>query len=633
MEQTLKMLEFDRILERLAAGAACEAAREELLATRPLADLARIEALRDRTGEAAAMLAAGNPPLPSHDGLADALGALQTQALLSPAQLIACGKFLDGCDRMRTYLSRMEAVAPTLAAWGATIDPLRPVYEELDRCFAGEELHDRASPQLYSLRRKLEQARQRIQGRLEALLRGHPEYFMETFMTQRQGRWVLAVRREQRAKVPGTVVDRSASGGTLFVEPAAAGKLRDEMEQLTIDERNEVQRILYTLTDLVAQHLPQLLVNRDCLVELDGYFARGKLALGMGARPARVHEGRELYIRQGRHPLLPPESCVPLDFFLGREPAQTGVVITGPNTGGKTVALKTVGLLALMAQSGLHVPAEEARFPLLDTIQCDLGDGQSIAQNLSTFSAHVTRWIEILAKATPRALVLADELGAGTDPVEGMSLAQAMLETLAQRGCLILATTHYPEIKAFAARTPGFLNARMAFDRGTLLPLYRLELGRAGESCALLIAQRLGLPQAVLERAYAAGNLEPLPEAPAAERAVALPEPEPEPEAPAEQQREPEIRIGDSVFVNPLGRAGIVARFPGRGNVEVMVAGKRYTVPLKRVRPHLSREELYPGEDYDLSIVLDTVENRKNRHKIARKHAPGAEVVLRPDRE
>jgi dsDNA-specific endonuclease/ATPase MutS2 len=339
----------------------------------------------------------------------------------------------------------------------------------------------------------------------------------------------------------------------------------------------------------------------------------------------------QLHLLLARHPLL-RAPVIPTTVTVGG--TYRVLLITGPNTGGKTVALKTAGLLSLMAQSGLHVPAERGVFPLLEGIACDLGDGQSIEQNLSTFSAHVTRWIEMLKGCGDNTLVLLDELGAGTDPVEGMSLAVAMLEAFAAKNCLILATTHYPEIKAFAANTPGFINARMAFDRQTLLPLYRLELGKAGESCALLIAQRLGLPQDILERAYQVGRIEPLPQA--AEQRVTIPEMPEKATAPAEEPEKPKaagIEIGDSVHVHQLGRTGIVATLPRKGQLEVIIAGKRYTVSEKRISPHLSRKELYPGEDYDLSIVLDTVENRKARHQLERKHVQGLTVKLRPGKD
>ena len=377
--------------------------------------------------------------------------------------------------------------------------------------------------------------------------------------------------------------------------------------------------------------------------------------------PARVEPGRALRLRGARHPLLPRESCVPLDIFLGLAPAETGVVVTGPNTGGKTVSLKTVGLLCLLAQTGLHVPCEEGLFPLVDHVLCDLGDGQSIAQNLSTFSAHVQRWVEILRLCTDRSLVLLDELGSGTDPQEGMALATAMLEALAARGALLLATTHYPEIKTFAEETPGFLNASMAFDPETLSPLYRLELGKPGESCALLIARRLGLEPGVLARAAelcaaptlgprpASGPLpvsgllsvsgpHPVPGPRPAEAAarpgapVAFPEaPAPAPAAPAaETPKKRAFAVGDSVYVHPLHRTGIVAQpANAKGEVVVKVADRRYTVNQKRLSPHLKREQLYPdAENYDLSIVLDTVENRKAKNKMRKRHVEGAVVTV-----
>ena len=338
-----------------------------------------------------------------------------------------------------------------------------------------------------------------------------------------------------------------------------------------------------------------------------------------------------------RHPLLNQDSAVPLDFEAGGK--TSGVVITGPNTGGKTVALKTVGLLSLMAQSGLHVPADKvSSFSMHNLILCDIGDGQSIAENLSTFSSHMKNIIEILQQANKESLILLDELGSGTDPAEGMGLAMAVLDELCAKGCLFAVTTHYPEIKEYAANKPGLVNARMAFDKESLMPLYRLEIGEAGESCALYIAERLGMPWKMLKRAHEAayGNsgeerwLEAAQSIPAAAKTVTAPrivkQKDPKPET---QSRSGQFNIGDSVIVYPQKEIGIVyARSDEKGEIGVQVKGQKKRVNHRRIKLQVAASELYP-EDYDFSIIFDSVENRKARRILERRHEEGNVVIIR----
>ncbi len=635
MKDELELLEYTAILQKIADATHTTAARQRALALRPLHDLNRIRLRAKQIADAAAMLEQSSPPLTSLAGLEDTLPRLELGDILPPKALNALASFLTSCRRMQLYLQRMKECAPELAAWQASLEGLPELVDEVERCIRGEQVDDRATSALRAIRRQLDALNERMRGKLESLLRAHPGWFMESYVTQRGDRLVLPLKKEYRKNVPGTVVDASASGSTLFLEPASVSTMRDEMSLLEIQEQNEVQRILAELSEAFAAHLPALRQNRQVIEELDFLFACASLARSMRAIPPRVEDGRALHLVGARHPLLPAKTCVPLDFFLGCAPAEVGVIITGPNTGGKTVALKTVGLLCLMAHTGLHVPAKEAVFPLLDHVLCDLGDGQSIEQSLSTFSSHVVRWVDILSRVTPDTLVLCDELGAGTDPREGMGLATAMLETLAARGALILATTHYPEIKVFADTAWGFLNASMAFDPDTLRPLYRLELGRAGRSCALLIAKRLGLDDQVLARAaQVCGSDAPAAELPAP-RAVVLPD-APKPFAPAEApEKKPRhiFTVGESVYVHQLHRTGIVAQEANaKGEVVVKVADRKYSINQKRLSPHLSKEELYPdAENYDLDIVLDTVENRKAKHKMAKRHVEGAVVTVTDD--
>ncbi len=635
MMDSLEMLEYTTILQNLSDLTHTAAARERCLALRPVKDLALIHQRSHFIDEAARMLDVSAPPLTSLAGVEEALPLLLVGGVLTPRQLQSFASFLTACRRMQLYLQRMNEVSPDLSLWRHSLDGLTDIVEEVERCVRGDQLDDRASSALSSLRRRIEATQEQMRAKLESLLRAHPDWFMDSYVTQRGGRLVLPLKKEHRKNLQGSVLDASASGSTLFFEPSSVSQMRDELQLLHIQEQNEVQRILAELTQRVAEQHPVLKQNKQCLEELDFYFACASLARQQKASPARVEDGRVIHLQRARHPLLPVKTCVPLDFFLGQAPAEVGVVITGPNTGGKTVALKTVGLLCLMAQTGLHVPCDHGVFPVLDQVLCDLGDGQSIAQNLSTFSAHVTRWVEILRRCTPDTLVLCDELGSGTDPQEGMGLATAMLEGLAARGALILATTHYPEIKTFASTTYGFLNASMAFDPVTLSPLYQLELGKAGRSCALLIARRLGLAEDVLRRAaQVCGGDMPAPAPQEAQAApIALPQaPPPAPKAePKKEKPAPRAyEVGESVYVHQLRRTGIVAQAANaKGEVVVKVADRKYTINQKRLSPHLSKEALYPDhEHYDLDIVLDSVANRKAKHKMEKRHVEGVVVTV-----
>ena len=475
-----------------------------------------------------------------------------------------------------------------------------------------------------------------IKAKLDSLLRNNKLWFSEGFVSIRNGHYTLPVKREYKNLVKGAVIDVSQSGGTYFIEPSAAGKLHEEAAILHIEEENEVRRILYTLTALVEENLQYININIEAMEILDFIFAKAKLSISMKAIPLRVCTERKIEIKAGRHPLLKADTVVPLDFHIGG--TTKGVIITGPNTGGKTVALKTIGLLSLMAQCGLHVPAQAGCFTMNNYVLCDIGDGQSISENLSTFSSHLTNIIQILKVAGDQSMVLLDELGSGTDPAEGMGLAIAILEELSGKNCLFVATTHYPEIKEFAKSSPGIINARMAFDRQSLLPLYQLVIGEAGESCALYIAKRLGLPDKMIERASFAAYGKKINIASDVisneivydtqpSKKVIMPEVKKAPQTP----RSLRLNIGDSVIVYPQKIIGIVYQMANeKGEVGVQIRDKKLLVNHKRLKLHVPASELYP-ENYDFSIIFESVENRKKKHAMARKHDPNTVIYNSTD--
>lgn len=642
------ILEFDQIVRQLCDLAVSDRAKERLAGLRPYLRESECRRNMQETTQAKTILThAGTPPLSSMKEIDKLMELCAKGSMLTAEQLAQVSQFLLACRRMKSYLKKAEKLGEDIALYGGSIDPCESLYEQIDSSVRNDRVEDAASPALRDVRRKIENGNLQVKARLESLLRSGKEWFSDGYVAIKNGRFVLPVRKECRGMVSGSVIDTSSSGATLFIEPTVVRRVQEELTELQIEEENEIRRVLYALTALVDDAQMPIRTNIEVMESLDFLFAKAKLSERMKAVPVPVAAQRRLVIRSGRHPLIREADCVPLDFEIGSN--ASGVVITGPNTGGKTVALKTVGLLSLMAQSGLHVPvAEGSEFCMFNLVLCDIGDGQSIAENLSTFSSHIRHIVEVLRDAADESLVLLDELGSGTDPAEGMGIAVAVLEELGRKGCLFIVTTHYPEIKEYAERTPGLVNARMAFDRESLRPLYRLEMGEAGESCALFIAGRLGFPSRLLkiarEAAYRHANPPAQAELPeiaesgqpseSSARTERAPKILREPRRPADDKRRWDaLRIGDCVQVYPDKEIGIVYQTAdGHGMVGVQVKKQKRLVPGKRLKLRIPAGELYPP-DYDFSILFDTVANRKARHIMERKHDPDAVIEIEKGRD
>ena len=629
-------LEFDIILNKLSDNAVSTAAKERCKTVTPAENITEALRLATQTTEAKKIIEqAGSPPIAGMTDLEKIIGLINADAMLTPNHIENVAAFLTSCKRMRAYLKRAESTETDIAFYGNSMIDQSDLEEEINRCLHNGQIDDRASPRLHDLRRSIERKGEQIKSKIESLLQKNKQYCVDGFVAVRNGRYTMPVKKDYKNKIPGILVEMSNTGGTCFIEPSAVSKLQDELSILKIEEDNEVRTILYTLTALIHEDLPSIKMNMEAMETLDFVFAKAKLSISMQATQIRLTADREIRLLSARHPLLhngqdntPP---VPLNFALGN--GTEGIIITGPNTGGKTVAIKTVGLLSLMAQSGLHVPADErSSICIFDSVWCDIGDGQSISQNLSTFSSHMTNIIAVLEKTTEHSLILFDELGSGTDPAEGMGIATALLEELLAKKCLFTVTTHYPEIKDFAANTQGIINARMAFDRESLMPLYRLEIGEAGESCALHIAERLGMPNHILERArkitYSGTPSAPRSE-PRENTIIEVTPLEPKDEPPKDNTipRSQSFNIGDSVTVYPQKDIGIVYQ-PANdmGEIGIQIKGKKRLINHKRIKLRVAAAELYP-DDYDFSIIFDTVENRKARHLMGRKHVAGNIVV------
>lgn len=642
INKTIKALEFDKILNMLSEFAFSETAAQKLIELRPYLSQREVNAKIKETTDARKLLDhIGMPPISSMKEMNKILEITEKGSMLLPEQLTNVALFITACKRMKQYLKRAESLSVDIAFYGDSIYELSELLEEINIAIRNNAVDDNASKELKDIRRKIDIVKSEMKTKLDNLLRSKKEWFTEGFVSTRNGHFVLPVKKEYKNQVGGSVLDISSTGSTYFIEPNAVMKLEEELSILHIDEYNEVQKILYTLTSLVEDNVTYITLNMEAMVTLDFIFAKAKLSSDMKAIPAIMNVSRFMNIENGRHPLLKSSECVPLNFKIGN--GINGVVITGPNTGGKTVALKTVGLLQLMAQSGLHVPCDHAELCMNNAILCDIGDGQSITENLSTFSAHMSNIINILGHSDKESLILLDELGSGTDPGEGMGIAIAILEELHVKGCLFVATTHYPEIKEYADVTKGLINAKMAFDRDSLKPLYKLEIGEAGESCALYIAKRLGLPKRMLERAYeeayckgrkATSNyIQPdflTNTVEEVKTTIDLPsvntiiKEQPEKQT---SQRSLRFNIGDSVVVYPQNKIGIVYQKANeKGDVGVQIHNKKQFINHKRLKLKAAASELYP-DNYDFSIIFDTVANRKARHKMDKGFHADLEIV------
>lgn len=502
-KRTLKRLEYDKILEQLAGYSVSPLGRERALELTPSTNIDAISRWQAETTQGRELLRL--EPTAEVGGWYDVRRQVEQArrgVVLEPEDLLAVGRTLTAIRRVKKFLLERQDKYPLLYEIGVDLGLFGDMEQRINESILpGGEISDRASSALSQIRRSLVNLQAQIKARLENIIRSpsYQKYLQDPIVTMRDNRYVVPVKQEYRSEVPGIIHDQSASGATLFVEPMALVEANNEIRRLQAAEKQEIAKILAELSSGVASRADDLSVSLEALGRLDFIMAKARYSLKMDAWEPQMLQGAQLDIKQGRHPLLSGD-VVPASIHLGRD--FNTVVITGPNTGGKTVTLKTVGLLILMAQSGLHIPAGPGTGTgIFREVFADIGDEQSIEQSLSTFSSHMKNIVGIIAGAGPESLVLLDELGAGTDPAEGAALAQAILERLHFSGAKTVATTHYSELKNFAYATPGVENASVEFDSVTLRPTYRLLIGRPGRSNAFEIASRLGLNPGVVSRA------------------------------------------------------------------------------------------------------------------------------------
>ncbi|WP_019639536.1 endonuclease MutS2 [Paenibacillus fonticola] len=495
-----KKLEYDKIKLQLISFTMSPGGKTLAERHQPSTDGAVVKEWLTETVEAAKLLQSGKSvPLSAMEGIETFLGRLGKGNICTERELEQLAAWLNTIGQMKRYMNEKRQLAPTISGYSDSLQDFPAIREDLQRCIRNGVLTDEASTALAHARRQITLTESKIERKVSQTLTKYKNSLQEHLVSRRNGHYVLPVKRESRKQVPGTVWDESASGQTVFIEPEDVGELHVEMQMWKAEEDRERMIVLSKLSEMVDSKVELLIGNLDVMAALDFIFARAKLSLTWDGIRVRISAHPVIKLVNAKHPLL-GKACNPISVSIGWDWRQ--LIITGPNAGGKTITLKTIGLLAMMVQSGLLVPAEEGTvFGIFEHVFADVGDGQSIEHSLSTFSAHMAAIKEMLDVAGKRSLLLLDELAAGTDPSEGISLSIALLEELLGRESLVAATTHFNEIKRFAAHTPGCANARMAFDPVTLRSLYRLEIGEAGDSFAFAIARRFGLPEHVIARA------------------------------------------------------------------------------------------------------------------------------------
>ena len=503
-ERSLKVLEYNKIIDKLQSFAVSDMAKDCLRMISPLNSKFEIEEkLKEVTEAVNISVKKGNIPMGELYNINGPLNLSRKGGTLTTRMILEILYNMKVAENIESYLKEDSDVFPWLTSVGEVIITFPRLVNKIERIIISEdEIADSASPVLKDIRREIRKANDQIKVKLNSMITtsDSKSYLQDAIVTMREGRYVVPVKAEYRQKVNGIVHDQSQTGQTLFIEPQAIVELNNRLRELELKEKVEIERILLELSSNISEHYHELINNQKLLIELDTVFAKAKLSIEMDASSPSINEDGVLNLIKARHPLIDKKKVKPIDIHIGD--GFTSLIITGPNTGGKTVTLKTVGLLQLMAQSGLHIPCyERSTLPIFDDIFSDIGDEQSIEQNLSTFSSHMKNTVEFVTNATFGTLVLLDELGAGTDPTEGAALGISILESLKSSGATVIATTHYNELKKYALSTEGVMNASMQFDVETLSPTYKLLIGIPGKSNAFEISKKLGLKREIIDRA------------------------------------------------------------------------------------------------------------------------------------
>ncbi|MGG3926250.1 endonuclease MutS2 [Metabacillus fastidiosus] len=637
-KQTIEVLQFTDVKEEIASYTVSEMAKKEILSLHPTTNKKQIEAWMNEVDEAGKILEiTSSVPIHGLKGIERLLKSFNKGVVLNAAQLIELYDLLVCMDKIKRFMKDKEYNAPIITTYAASFHNLDKLAEEIIRSIRNGKIDDYASKELLKIRKQITILEERIKSKVDHLLKSskYSKYIQENIVSMRSNRYVIPVKKEYRKNVKGTVLDTSASGSTVYIEPEEIGMIQDEIYILKMQEEAEEQMILSVLTGLVEQHEYEIKLAADIMIRYDVIFAKAKYSKKINGVSPKINEHHTIKLKNARHPFV-GENAVPLNFTIGEN--FDALLITGPNTGGKTVTIKTVGLLTMMAQTGFHIPAEQgSEIAIFHNILVDIGDGQSIQQSLSTFSSRIKNIIGILGETTPQTLVLIDELGSGTDPAEGMGLAISILEELFNKGATLLATTHYSEIKTYANERDGFENGSMEFDIATLQPTYRLLIGKGGESQAFEIALRLGMNAKLIERAHEVTYKEKksYEQSPSfskyeLDRQLAMNEKYIYKQK-HYQKEEVEIaqinfKEGDNVKIPSLNEFGIVYKEANeKGEIEVFVKGRKMVFNHKRLTLYIKAEELYPDE-YDMDIIFQSKEYRKAKNLMTKRHVEGNSI-------
>ncbi|WP_423407025.1 endonuclease MutS2 [Heyndrickxia sp. MSNUG] len=635
-EQTFNVLGFIKIKEMISSFAMTELGRKKVNDMLPSVNAKQITSWQEELAEAIEILKiSSSVPIHGLEGMELVLKGFHKGIPLRPDQLVMLLNFLETCNKIRRFMKEKEYCAPRVSSYVYGIEELPELAAEIQRCIRNGQIDDYATKELLKIRKQIAIQEERLKERLnQALKSGKMKPFLqESVISQRNGRYVIPIKKEYRTKVKGAVLDTSASGSTLFVEPEEIGAFQEQMGWLYAEEQAEVEKVLISLTGMAEGNEKEIRLAIETMVHYDVLFSKAKYCRSIDAKRVKIYDGSMIMFKDARHPLL-GDKAVPLTIEIGSD--YQALVITGPNTGGKTVSIKTAGLLVLMAQCGLHLPVEEeSTSGIFHKVLVDIGDGQSIEQNLSTFSSRIVNIIEILKEANDKTLVLLDELGSGTDPGEGMGLATAILENLNNKGATLFATTHYSEIKEFADQHQDFMNGSMEFDLETLKPTYRLRIGEGGDSQAFAIALKLGIHPKLIERAheitYKAEKdytvlFEDDPSALKGREQQIIVNKHQRRGPAAEKKTVTQYDMGDSVHVTTMGELGIIYKGPDvNGNYIVQIKSEKIQVNYKRLKLNIPAAELYPP-DYDFNIIFESKHNRKLLNQMDKKHLDGTVI-------
>ncbi|MGE6486874.1 endonuclease MutS2 [Paenisporosarcina sp. NPDC076898] len=635
-QQTIDVLGYQEILQEVGSFAITERAKNSIEGMRPTTNKKSIEHALSEVHEALQIMKiSASVPIHTLNDMEQYIEQAKKGLYIRADQFTRVLSFLDHCNKLKRFMKDKQYAAPTIHLYAESIGDLNDLEAELTRCLKHGQVDDYATKELSTVRRQLSMQLAKVKERAQTMVKSKTfaPYLQEAMVSERNGRYVFAVKREYRSKVKGTVIDSSASGATLFMEPKELEEMQESIDYLRIAEEHEVEKILYELTEKFLEQELAISIAMDTMHHYDIIFAKAKYSVSIDGERPMLNEDYIIYLNGARHPML-KGNAVPLSIHFGEN--DRALVITGPNTGGKTVTLKTIGLLTMMAQTGLYIPAEKgSSLHLFHRIYVDIGDGQSIEANLSTFSSRLLNIIDILKKTDNQSLVLLDELGSGTDPSEGMALAIVILEQLFEKGATLFATTHYSEMKDFADRKDGFVNGSMEFDLETLRPTYRLLLGQSGKSQAFDIALKLGLhPQLIRKAQDISYKGEPSTIQTANEvdlkdlhyvqqittnkyaRKTKL-------QKEVIEEKVAQFEQGDNVTITATSETGIVYKGPdSNGNYIVQVKGDKKAFNHKRLQLHIKGSELYP-ENYDYDIIFKSKTYRKVKKQLNRKHVKG----------